>query len=360
MTKRVYILIAALGLCLSAYAGAEIAWRSLRHDFGAFNESEGAATATFVCYNTGDEPLVITGARANCGCTTPRYSADVLAPGDSATLSVTYDPAGRPGRFEKKVYVDTNTEPRRSTLSITGVVIGSPASLSARYPVEAGPMRMARSTFLLGNIDRGHVKSVFESLYNASADTLRPVVTDTPQWLEATVVPAAAGPGEQTSINLFIHSDRIRQWDVVTDTITVSPAKGSPHAVRVPVVVTVREDFTRLTDKERANAPVVRLDKTRLVPVTAGSDGATATITIHNDGRSTMHVRRLYTRTPGVATSLKDGATVKAAKSLAVSVRIPASALGGADAAAVVMSLVTDDPVTPRTTITIPVTTDSH
>ncbi len=342
-------------VAMGAMAGARIEWRSLRHDFGAFNESTGPATATFVYYNTGDEPLVITGARANCGCTTPRYSADVLAPGDSATLSVTYDPAGRPGRFEKKVYVDTNTEPRRSTLSINGVVIGAPASLSARYPVEVGPLRMNRSTFLLGSMERGHVKSVFESLYNASADTLRPVVTDVPSWLEATVVPAAAGPGEQTSINLFVHTDRIPQWDVVTDTVTVRPGKDSAESIRVPVVVTVREDFSRLTDKERANAPIVRLDKTRLDPVTVGPDGATAKLTIHNDGRSALRIRRLYTRTPGVTVSVKDDATVKAGKSLTVNVHIPASALGDAKAAAVVMSLVTNDPASPRTSITIPV-----
>lgn len=97
------ILLAFLGfLGLSA----EIKWMEVDHNFGAFNEDDGNVTCTFKMINLGPEPIAITAARATCGCTTPKYSRSTIMPGDTADISVSYNPTGRPGNFEKKVYVD--------------------------------------------------------------------------------------------------------------------------------------------------------------------------------------------------------------------------------------------------------------
>ena len=111
--------------CFATSAQPKAEWVSTSHYYGIINENDGDAKCTFTLINTGDSPLVITNARATCGCTRPKYSKEAIAPGDSMTISVSYDPVGRPGRFKKKIYIDTNTEPKRSTLEISGVVIAS-------------------------------------------------------------------------------------------------------------------------------------------------------------------------------------------------------------------------------------------
>ena len=135
------LLFAAATLQMSAQPRVE--WVSETIDFGAFREEAGPVTAVFRGVNTGTEPLVILSARANCGCTTPKYRTVAYAPGDTAEVEVTYDPQGRPGRFKKFVYVDTNTAPERSKLTVQGVVIGEANTLSGRYPVEGGARRLA-------------------------------------------------------------------------------------------------------------------------------------------------------------------------------------------------------------------------
>lgn len=336
---------------LTAAAGPGISWLTTTIDFGAFHESDGAASATFKFVNTGDEPLVVTGARANCGCTTPRYPEEAIAPGDTAEISVTYDPAGRPGRFSKKVYVDTNTEPRRSTLTITGVVIGSPASLSGRYPVEAGPMRLAHPAALLGAIDRGHIKSVFEGAYNASSDTIRPTVSNVPKWLEVKPVPATVAPGEQLSFDFFVKSDKAPAWDIMTDTVTLSvtDAAGYLTSYRMPVVVTINEDFSKLSEKELSRAPKVRIttDGTIAAP---DADGK-LTFTISNDGATPLIVRRVYTTDPALTIDTTDGATIKPGKSLTVKVRADEAAVTRPRRANIVV--VTNDPYTPKTSVAV-------
>lgn len=352
---RSLFLILALAVGINAYSGAKIEWDHTEHDFGAFDESMGPVTAIFTFYNTGDEPLIVSGARANCGCTTPKLSADIVAPGDSATLSVTYDPAGRPGRFEKRVYVDTNTEPKRSNLKIGGVSVGSPTSVIGRFPVEVGPLRLAHSATLLGNVKKGHIKSVFESGYNTSVDTIRPVVTDIPKWLEVKVLSEKVPPGEGASFNFFVNSEKINEWDMVVDTVTIRPFKDSKEAYRMPVVVTVVEDFGNLTDKALAESPEISATPFRLQPTEFTAPTVQATFTITNNGRSPLKIRRLYTTTAGVYFDAGRNLSVKPGKSRQITATISEEALGENDATNIVATIISNDPLNPRTTVNIPV-----
>ena len=351
-----YVTLLALACAFSAFAGAKIKWDHTRHDFGAFDESVGTATAVFTLYNNGDDALIISGTRANCGCTTPRLSADIIQPGDSATLTVAYDPSGRPGRFDKKIFIDSNADPRRSVLTITGVCVGNSASVIRRYPTKVGPLRLVRPAVLLGSLKSGHVKSIFESAYNTSTDTLRPAVVDTPDWLDVTILPYPVPPGEQVSFDYYVHGDKINTWDLVTDTVTIIPDKGSSETLRVPVVLTVNEDFSNLTSKQIASAPVVRITPERLNPVTLTENGAVTSFNITNDGKSPLKIRRIYSRVDGLRFRVKPDESVKPGKTLEVKVEIPPHCLDNSNATAIVVAVITNDPLNPKSTLLIPVT----
>lgn len=359
--RRYLFLILALATCFSARCGAKIEWDHTDHDFGAFHESMGAVTATFTLRNVGDEPLVITGARANCGCTTPQLSATEIAPGDSATLSVTYDPEGRPGRFEKRVYVDSNAEPKRSTLYIRGVCIGAPASVSGRFPVEVGPLRLAHPAALLGKVTKGHIKSVYEGGYNASTDTLVPVITDTPKWLDVRPLQPKVAPGEIASFNFYVNSAKIADWDMVTDTVTIRPYAGSPVAYRMPVVITVDDDFGSLSDKELAASPVASVSPEHLDAVNVDAPTVRTWFEVTNTGKSPLKIRRVYTLTPGISFDVKRDETVKPGKTVRVGVVLHKSLLpANRLVSAAVITVVTNDPLNPRTTVTLPIINKSN
>lgn len=342
------VVVAALG---AWGGGPKVEWLETVHDFGAFREVDGVASTRFRFVNVGDEPLVVTGARANCGCTTPKFPTVAVAPGDTSWVEAAYDPDGRPGRFTKKVYVDMNTDPARSTLTIKGSVIGSPTSLSGRYPVDAGALRLANPAALLGVVSKGHVKSVFEGAYNVSTDTLSPVVKDQPEWLEVKTVPERVAPGEQVSFNFYVKADRIGSWDIVTDTVTIvtDPERGTTY--RMPVVVTVNEDFSRLTDEQIAKAPVAG--------VTFSGGGSMldltmepGTITISNTGKSPLTVRRVYSADKAIRFNGNiDGVTVKPGKKVAIGVEADCS--GDTTAHRAVIMVVTNDPLNPK--IRVPV-----
>lgn len=78
--------------------------------------------AEFTLTNSGNEPLLITYAKASCGCTNLKYSQEPILPGKFAKMSVTYNGSGS-GKFMKTITVQTNADANPTTLQITGNVI---------------------------------------------------------------------------------------------------------------------------------------------------------------------------------------------------------------------------------------------
>ena len=78
-------------------------------------------SADFTLTNDGKEPLIISSAKASCGCTTPKYSTDPILPGKSSVVTATYN-AAAPGTFNKTVTVITNADANPIVLIIKGTV----------------------------------------------------------------------------------------------------------------------------------------------------------------------------------------------------------------------------------------------
>lgn len=271
-------------------------WLETDHDFGAFSEDLGKVGTTFKYVNTGTEPLVIISARANCGCTTPKYDTGALAPGDTAQLFVQYDAVGRPGRFMKKIFVETNAEPERSTLYVRGVVVGSSQTVGMRYPASMGKLSLARAAALLGDVSKSHMKVEMLNAYNSTTDSITPTVTNLPEWLTVSCTPSPVAPGEQMSFNFMVHPDRTSLYGQVSDTVYIVPDVREPEVRhKLPVVVTFSEDFSKLTQKELAQSPQATLisERVDLGKVQAGTPLKT-TYQLRNDGKSPLLVRRVY------------------------------------------------------------------
>ena len=93
------------------------------YDFGDIQEAKGPATHVFKIKNDGGTPLVITKVVASCGCTTPDWTKEPIAPGGSGEIKVTYDPTSRPGPFTKTISVYSNGKTGSYILTIKGQVI---------------------------------------------------------------------------------------------------------------------------------------------------------------------------------------------------------------------------------------------
>ena len=100
-------------------AFAKMTFATTTVDYGIISKGS-EPTRTFNFKNTGNAPLLITDAKASCGCTVPTFPKDAIMPGESSTITVRYD-TNRIGVISKSITITSNAgEP--VVLKITGEV----------------------------------------------------------------------------------------------------------------------------------------------------------------------------------------------------------------------------------------------
>jgi uncharacterized low-complexity protein len=98
-----------------------VTWASDVHDFGDIAKGK-PASFDFTFKNTTKQTILITNVKASCGCTATNYTKTPIKPGETASVTATYN-AASPGPFSKSVTVTTNDTETPKILTIKGKVI---------------------------------------------------------------------------------------------------------------------------------------------------------------------------------------------------------------------------------------------
>ena len=104
----------------------EITFTYLVYDYGTVLKN-GDGVCFFKFTNTGRADLQLTNVSSSCGCTVPQWPKEVVLPGESSSIKVSYN-TSRVGGINKNVYVDWNGG-ERITLSIKGSVVEPPKEI---------------------------------------------------------------------------------------------------------------------------------------------------------------------------------------------------------------------------------------
>jgi hypothetical protein len=94
------------------------------HDFGTIPQGK-PVYYFFEVTNTGKDPMVISNVQTSCGCTTPEWSKEPIAPGATAKVRVGYNAAAE-GHFEKYITIMYNQNLSKQ-VRIMGSVWKAPA-----------------------------------------------------------------------------------------------------------------------------------------------------------------------------------------------------------------------------------------
>lgn len=334
----------AIAMAAVATAGGEIHWLERDFDFGVMKEAAGPKTGKSRFVNTGRDTLTIVDVRPSCGCTSATFTDTPIAPGDTACVEYTYDPAFRPGRFAKSVRVSLSDGSRYS-IKITGAVLGTPESLDKMYPVEAGAVRLTESVIPLGEVRMGETPSRFFSIYNQEADSVWPQAISPEKALKVERHPGLLGPGDIITYGVYFDTKRLGQYGPVELPVRViaDSLRADSGEATVTVRATIVPDFRFISATQEKNAPHFLLEQ-RVVDL-GDVDSPTPRefeFTIINDGRSPLELRRLYSD-EGVIEPVQAPKMVKKGKRARVKARLLAGRMP-AGPFRTTLKIITNDP----------------
>lgn len=344
------IVLAAIALLPGVVMADNIRWLSTDYDFGTWKEIEGPRTGTVRFINEGNEPTSIIRVRPSCGCTGSDFFKELVMPGDTAWVSFTYNPEGRPGQFEKTVKVYTGEDSRLTTITIRGTIIGRPESLDTRYPVVAGALRLATDTDDLGSLESGKARHSFIQAYNQSTDTIHPVVIDVPESLTIAPSSSAIAPGDFFSFGIFYDSRREHQPGPASHTVRFR-AEANDAESEIPV--TIKAHITpRRSAAQDANGKSPRLNVSPSVAeLSPATDEAGFSFTLKNTGENNLEIKRVYSLSDAI-TITRYPVNLKPGKSGKLEGKVNCSKLDG-EAYGIPLRIITNSPLQPETEVRV-------
>lgn len=158
MKLRILALAAAMVCCLAAGAWAgQLRASETQVQFGNMKEGP-EAEKTITLTNVSKTAAVIANVSTSCACTTTRLDKTTLAPGETATMVITYHTYKYPGKFDKTVHVFSGADGKtEDVIHILGYV----------DPIPMGVMEVSPRKTELGALSVGGPNPVAVVVVNA-------------------------------------------------------------------------------------------------------------------------------------------------------------------------------------------------
>ena len=111
----------AAGYAEKPVKGAHLRLENATYNFGDVPRKGGDLVREFTFTNDGTVPLVVTRVISSCSCLKASYSKRPVAPGESGTISIIYEPhKSEPGVFNKVIQVYSNSVDGRDVITVQG------------------------------------------------------------------------------------------------------------------------------------------------------------------------------------------------------------------------------------------------
>lgn len=317
-------------------------------ELGVVEESQGTQERQFSVSNTGDYSWQILRGYTSCGCTKVDLEPEqIVRPGDSAQVRVTFDPMGKAGPFREVVTIQlTDGEDiNNQKLILTGEVRRSAESLRRQFPFGQDILRLNTNKVDFGEVSRGSRAERHIVICN---------VSDQVQQFHWTTSSALIHCDAESDLQLYPQEtlDLTLQWDgtsehrwgLTQETLTITDQSG--QTLQTDLRAVLLPDVSHLSEADKAQAPSLLTDRRiNIGPLSAGQK-TTQQITIQNRGGRDLHLYRIYSEQAQITSVSALPAIIPAGHSATIRLQIIPR-----DASDIPITIISDDAKRPRQTI---------
>jgi hypothetical protein len=292
--KNILLLLIIVTFNGLAQQAEPLFFREKIHDFGQLSDMDGSANYEFTFVNNAGRPVKILSVQASCGCTTPDWSKEPVAPGKSGYVKVSFDPVGKPGYFNKTLTITTDLGGSATVLQIKGQVINVMKKIENGFTVPSGNLLLKVNSFNLGRIfiNKEPAFSEFE-IYNQGDSAIQFLETLAPFYLRVEA-PTVIPPKQKVKVKIAYDAASKNQYGFVSDNVEFITNDSESPRKSFSVYGTIEEYFPALIGDDIAKAPALSLDFTTIdLGRTNTSNPLSANIKLKNTGKKELEIRAL-------------------------------------------------------------------
>lgn len=312
-------------------------------DFGNIKESGGSVTHVFNFTNTGTVPLIVQDANPSCGCTTPDWTKQPVMPGAKGYIKATFDPSGRPGKFDKDITVISNANTPSVVLKISGIVTAKAPMIQEEYRFGIDNLRVKTNYIFFGKLSPSSKRDTTIETINTGTTPLQIKFGNIPPMIKAEARPATLAPGAKGKLFISYDVSKKKDWGFLVDKLILNINNKIDH---ITIAVDIQEDFSKLTAAQLANAPAIKFEEFIKDMGTIKQGQVIDTeFKYTNTGKSDL-VFRKFESSCGCTTVSPQGMTVKPGAS--GSLKVTFNSAGKRNRQNNTITVVSNDPKNPR------------
>ncbi|MDL2223306.1 DUF1573 domain-containing protein [Bacteroidales bacterium OttesenSCG-928-M11] len=340
--KKIAFILVCLMIGFTSYAQqAVVSFDETVHDFGTIAEKGGRVTHTFEFTNISDKPITVSRVKASCGCTSPSWTKTAIEPGAKGSVSATYSPAGRPGKFNKSLTV-TLSEGPVVRLSIKGEVTKAEVKPEDTYPVNLGNNFLVKSSDLnFGNITPGSAKKVTLEVFNNNDTEQKFQFNNLPAHISSTGITIPSKTANKVEITL--QADKLKNEYGAYKGALTTETKGI-----INYKTNILEDYSKMSAEEKGNAGKINVNDKE---ITLDAKNTSYTLKISNSGKSNLNIKAIKSSDNKVSVN-KTNLTIKPEKIGEVKIKYSGKPIAEGVS---VITIYSDDPNTPIKTVRVSV-----
>ncbi|MBQ2189368.1 MAG: DUF1573 domain-containing protein [Paludibacteraceae bacterium] len=276
-----------------------ITFEKTEHDFGKIHEEDGRVSVVFEFKNEGMAPLVLSNVRASCGCTTPTWTKEPVEPGQTGSITVTYNPNGRPGRFQKTVTITSNASEPTTKVFIKGEVIPKPAKPVNKYTIAVGELNMKTLVLDLGTVKKGENKTGELEYANLGQAEHKVELATNPvfeSYMISQVTLENIKPNETGKFIFALDTKATKLYGPieVNAYVVVDGKKELSDTYKLTIKANIVEDFSNMTVEQKQQAPIIELAEEFNAGKIAAGKAYKFAFSVKNTGVNPLEIHRVY------------------------------------------------------------------
>ena len=289
--------------------------------------------------------------QASCGCTTPGWTKEAVAPGKTGFIKASFDPKGRPGYFNKSLMVMTDLSGSPITLQIKGTVVDKLTVRDESLTAANGNLKLKYNSFSIGKVFINKEPTITEfAVVNEGKEIIDFNEVIAPVYIHVTP-PKTLQPGERGVIIINYDAKVKKQYGFQVDNIELKTTDASNPIKAFPVYATIEEAFPVLSAEEMSKAPQLVMDhyEVNFFKVKKGVEVMNP-VTFQNKGKKNLELRYIQSNCSCVVAS-SDKQVLKPGETATISIKFITEGRSGSQNKAI--TIYSNDPRNPVQRVTI-------
>lgn len=350
--KSIFFLFLLMFPCSLLFAQGNLETKNPVLELKNVKADNAPRTETYKLKNTGNQPVIITRVTPLASQLKADWDRAPIAPGKSGEVRITFTSANlSQENFNYKIMVYSNAKNGRLELGLNGHLIDNPEKPDLLYKQQVDGLKFKSRHIGLNNVYTW--QTVCDTVYfiNSRPEAASLGIQYKPSHIEATFIPAKVEPRQKGALIIQYNAPKKNDYGYSYESLIFSINNVKNYGNRLTITANLMEDFSKLSKKELANAPVASFEKKEynFGEIRKG-EKTNCDFTLTNTGKSPLYIRKTKASCGCTAVTLGNK-TLEPGKSTTIRATFDSTGKSGHQYKTI--TIITNDPKNPETTLSL-------